>query len=229
MMNRRLSMHVGLFAAGWLALALLGAVSAADAPPGVKQYWDKDYSFGFQYPAGWKLRPFPEGEANRDLRVIAEAPDGGSLMVVIEKLEKTIDRADFDARSGKTAAVEKMARQTIEEIYRTISKNIRATGMKVGEVRDVSSRAAIKYYIATLHEMPNGRPIIVAGIHALPFGKPHRVDFIMTTPWNSAAKDQNEAMMMAFNSFYLLGENGPTGLAGPGQRAPGCTESNERC
>jgi hypothetical protein len=197
----------------FLALWFLSGIPAAEAQKGMKEYWDKDYNFTFRYPAGWKLRQLPEGETNREIRVITQAPDGGSLMVVIQKLKKPTGNP-----GDRAAAVEKMAQQTIDEIYRTISKNIQASGMKIGEIRDISSQAALKYYVSTLHAMKAGHPIIVAGIHALPFGKDFRIDFILTAPWDSAAKKENEAMMLAFNSFQLLGENGSS--ANPSDSRP---------
>lgn len=208
----------------WLALSLLfNGISVAEAQKEMKEYWDKDYNFAFRYPAGWKLRQVREGEANREIRVIAQAPDGGSFMVVIEKLQKPTEKAAFES-SGAGAAVEKMAQEIIDEIYRTISANIQATGMKIGEIRDISSQAAVKYYVSTLHQMKAGHPIIVAGIHALPFGKAYRVDFMMTAPWNRAAQKENEAMMLAFNSFQLIGEAGVGGGVAPEEQGTGAAK-----
>jgi hypothetical protein len=197
----------------FLALCLVSGIPLAQAQKGMKEYRDKDYNFTFRYPAGWKLRQLPEGEANREIRAVAQAPDGGSFMVVIQKLQEPTEKTAFESSRDRAAAVEKLARQTVDEIYLTISQNIQSTGMKIGEIRDISSQAALKYYVSTLHPMKAGNPIIVAGIHALPFGKAYRVDFMMTAPWNSAARKENEAMMMAFNSFHLIGENGAGGAA----------------
>jgi hypothetical protein len=213
-----------LCALSWLALSLLNGISVAEAQKEMKEYWDKDYNFAFRYPAGWKLRQVREGEANREIRVIAQAPDGGSFMVVIEKLQKPTEKAAFESSGDRAAAVEKMAQETIDEIYRTISANIQATGMKIGEIRDISSQAAVKYYVSTLHQMKAGHPIIVAGIHALPFGKAYRVDFMMTAPWNSAAQKENEAMMLAFNSFQLIGEAGAGGGMAPEGQGTGAAK-----
>lgn len=213
-----------LWTLSWLALSFLSGIPAAEAQKGMKEYWDKDYNFAFRYPAGWKLRQLPEGEVHREIRVIAQAPDGGSFMVVIEKLPKPTEKEAFESSGDRSAAVEKMAQETIGEIYHTISKNLQATGMKVGEIRDVSSRAAVKYYVSTLHQMKTGHPIIIAGIHVLPFGKAYRIDFMMTAPWNSAAKKENEAMMVAFNSFHLVGENRPGGAVAPDSQGTGSAQ-----
>jgi hypothetical protein len=204
-----------LWILSWLVVPVLAGPSVPQAQPRMKEYRDNDYNFVFRYPADWKLRQLPEGAANRDIRVIAQAPNGGSFMVVVEKVQNPADRADFEARGDRGEAIAKLARQTVSEIYQTISKNIQATGMKVGEIRDVSSEVAIKYYVSTLHEMKSGHPVIVAGIHALPYEKPYRVDFMMTAPWNRAAKKENDAMMMAFNSFHLVGESGSAAAPEP--------------
>jgi hypothetical protein len=204
-----------LWILSWLVVPVLAGPSVSQAQPRMKEYRDNDYNFAFRYPADWKIRQLPEGAANRDIRVIAQAAHGGSFMVVVEKVQNPAERGDSEARGDRTEAIAKLARQTVGEIYQTISKNIQATGMKVGEIRDVSSDVAIKYYVSTLHEMKSGPPVIVAGIHALPYGKPYRVDFLMTAPWNRAAKKENEVMMMAFNSFHLVGETASGGAVAP--------------
>jgi hypothetical protein len=78
--------------------------------------------------------------------------------------------------------------------------------MKVGERRDLSNEFGIKFYIATLNEMKNGKPIIVAGIHAFPFNKDYSVNFTMTTFYDPAATQENQRLTDVFNSFRLIGE-----------------------
>ena len=85
--------------------------------------------------------------------------------------------------------------------------------MKVGERRDLSNEFGIKFYIATLNEMKDGKPIIVAGIHAFPFNKNYSINFTMTTFYDPAAIQENQRLTDVFNSFRLIGEpqagNGP--------------------
>ena len=78
--------------------------------------------------------------------------------------------------------------------------------MKVGERHDLSNEFGIKFYIATLNEMKNGKPIIVAGIHAFPFNKDYSVNFTMTAFYDPAATQENERLAEVFNSFRLIGE-----------------------
>lgn len=177
----------------------------------VKDYWDKEYGYEFSYPAGWSLQEFPEGQANRDMRVLLQGPDSSSFMVVVEKLPKPFTREEFDASPDKHEVVEKLIQKTISDVYTTVSRNLQATEMKVGTVTDLSSETGIKYYISTLHTMKSGRPIIVAGIHEIPFSRDYRIDFIMTTFWDKTADKQNETLKTVFNSFHLVGGNGTTG------------------
>ena len=182
------------------------AAGAAQAQPGVKQYWDKEYGYEFEYPAGWALQEFPEGAAHRDMRVLLQGPSGSSFMVVVEKLPKPFNRDEFEADPDKRETVKGMMQQTVADVYATVSHNLKATGMKVGALTDLSTDFGIKYYISTLHAMKTGRPIIVAGIHEIPFSKNYRIDFIMTAFWDKAAEKQNEMLKAVFNSFHLIGE-----------------------
>ncbi len=200
----------------WVAFFTAGIAHGQEA---VKEYWDKEYDYEFSYPAGWKLEEFPEGQANRDMRVLLQGPNGSSFMVVVEKLPKPFTREEFDASPDKHEMVEKLIQQSIADVYTTVSHNLQATEMKVGTVTDLSTEQGIKYYISTLHTMKTGRSIIVAGIHEIPFAQNHRIDFIMTTFWNKAAEKENDAMKAVFNSFHMVGET--TGGPAGGPESPG--------
>ena len=178
----------------------------AHAQQALKQYWDKDYGYEFDYPAGWALQEFPEGQANRDMRVLLQGPNASSFIVVVEKLPKPFNREEFEANADKAGAVEKLMQQTVTDVYKPVSRNLKAGEMKVGSLTDLTTDIGIKYYISTLHSMKNGRPIIVAGIHAIPFSKNYRIDFIMTAFWDKGAEKQNEVLKIVFNSFHLIGE-----------------------
>lgn len=178
----------------------------ARAQPNLKQHWDKDYGYVFDYPAGWTLQEFPEGDANRDMRVLLQGPNGSSFMVVVEKLPKPLSRQDFEANPDKAGAVQKLMQQTVTDVYTVVSRNLNAVDMKIGAMTDLTTEAAVKYYISTLHGMKSGRPIIVAGIHTIPFSKNYRIDFIMTAFWEKSAEKQNEGLKAVFNSFRLVGE-----------------------
>jgi hypothetical protein len=182
------------------------AVAQAHAQSGVKQYWDKDYGYEFAYPAAWAMQEFPEGETNRDMRVLLHGPNGSSFMVVVEKLDKPVTRQEFEANPDKHGFVETLMQQTVADVYTPVSRNLKALNMKVGALTDLTSDLAIKYYISTLHRMKSGRPIIVAGIHAIPFSKNYRIDFIMTAFWEKSAEKQNDTLKTVFNSFRLIGE-----------------------
>lgn len=193
----------------WVAVVFFIA-GVAHAQEHIKDYWDKEYGYEFSYPARWALQKFPEGDADRDMRVLLQGPNGSTFMVVVEKLPKPFTREEFDASPDKHEVVEKLIQKTISDVYTTVSHNLQATKMKVGTVADLSSETGIKYYISTLHIMKSGRPIIMAGIHDIPFSQGYRIDFIMTTFWDKAATKQNETLKTVFNSFHVIGENDTT-------------------
>jgi hypothetical protein len=178
----------------------------ASAQMNVQEYYDRDYGYVFQYPASWKLQRLPEGDANKDIRLLLQGADGSSFMVVIDKTKTTLKKTDFENGSERTKRVGAMMQQTITQIYQSISESIKAVNMKVGERRDLSNEFGVKFYIATLNEMKNGKPIIVAGIHAFPFNKDYSVNFTMTTFYDPAATQENERLAEVFNSFRLIGE-----------------------
>jgi hypothetical protein len=172
----------------------------------LQEYYDRDYGYVFNYPVGWKLQSMPEGNANKDIRLMLQGPNGSDFMVVVDKTRQTLRKTDFEDESDRTRQVDEMIQQTIVQIYQVISDSIKAVNMKVGERRDLSNDFGIKFYIATLNTMKEGKPIIVAGIHAFPFNKDYSINFTMTTFWDPAAKQDNEMFTEVFNSFRLMGE-----------------------
>jgi len=196
-----------------LVLLALIKSSPVSAQEGLEEYFDRDYGYVFQYPASWKLQTLPEGDADRDMRLLLQGPEGTSFMVVVDKTKTVLKKTDFENSAEQTQRVNAMIEQIITQIYQSISKSIKAVNMKVGERRDLSNEFGIKFYIATLNEMKNGKPIIVAGIHAFPFNKDYSINFTMTTFYDQAATQENQRLTDVFNSFRLIGEpqagNGP--------------------
>lgn len=185
----------------------------ASAQGDLKEYFDRDYGYMFQYPAGWKLQTLPEGDADRDMRLVLHDTEGTSFIVVVDKTKAVLKKTDVENSTEQTQRVSAMMEQTIKQIYQSISESIKAVNMKVGERRDLSNEFGIKFYIATLNEMKDGKPIIVAGIHAFPFNKNYSINFTMTTFYDPAAIQENQRLTDVFNSFRLIGEpqagNGP--------------------
>ena len=198
--------HFWLWTCSLLVVLALIKSHPASAQMNVQEYYDRDYGYVFQYPASWKLQRLPEGDANKDIRLLLQGADGSSFMVVIDKTKTTLKKTDFENGSERTKRVGAMMQQTITQIYQSISESIKAVNMKVGERRDLSNEFGVKFYIATLNEMKNGKPIIVAGIHAFPFNKDYSVNFTMTTFYDPAATQENERLAEVFNSFRLIGE-----------------------
>ena len=204
--KRNLAKHLVLWTSIWLVVLLLVKSRPVHAQMDLQEYYDRDYGYVFNYPAAWKLQSMPEGNANKDIRLMLQGPNGTDFMVVIDKTRQTLRRTDFEGESDRTRQVDQMIQQTITEIYQVISGSIKAVDMKVGERRDLSNDFGIKFYIATLNTMKGGKPIIVAGIHAFPFNKDYSINFTMTTFWDPAAKQDNEMFTQVFNSFRLKGE-----------------------
>jgi hypothetical protein len=193
-----------------LLVVLMLAIFQPAHGQSVREYNDREYGYSFKHPTTWKLQPMPEGEANKDIRVMLQGPNSSSFMVIVDSTQKTLKKTDFENPADRTQRVGEMMQQTIAQIYRTISANIKALDMKVGERRDLSNSAGVKYYVATFHTMKAGKPIIVAGIHAFPFDKDYSINFTLTSFWDPAATQENEMLTEVFNSFRLMGEP-PTG------------------
>ena len=203
-MKSRFSVPKSAIIAGSLFFAALATEEIAGAQIKSKEFHDKQYGYSLQYPAGWRLIPRPEGEANPNVRFVLQGIEGSSFMVVVEpREEKTVKQESAEKQKELVA---QLMTQTIEQIYRRITLNLKATVMTVGERRDLSNEIGHKFYIATLHKMPTGKPIIVAGIHALPFGKNYSINFIMNAFWDGEAGDGEKVLLGVFNSFHLAGE-----------------------
>jgi len=199
------------------------SVWAASAPPQAKmeEFSDAEYGYSFHYPSGWRIKRLPEGDANKQIRVRLEGPNGSSFMVVMDKADQKITKEEFQADTQAKELVERMMRDTIEQIYKTISRNIKATNMTVGDQEDLSNDSGIKFYVSTLHTVANGKSIIVAGIHAFPFSKDYTLSFIMTAFTEKTAKAEINRLVFVFNSFHLSSEPSTTEVhPGPAARAP---------
>jgi hypothetical protein len=200
-----------------LLLVLLPArFQPANAQLNVQEYYDREYGYFFKHPTTWKLQRMPEGDANKDIRVMLQGPNNSSFMVIIDRTQGILKKTDFENPANRTQQVGELMEQTIAQIYRTISTNIKSLDMKIGERRDLSNDVGLKFYLATFHTMKEGKPVIVAGIHAFPFDKDYSINFTMTAFWNPAATEENERLTEVFNSFHLMGEPQTSrGLAKP--------------
>ncbi|MET0501764.1 MAG: hypothetical protein ABW172_09620 [Candidatus Binatia bacterium] len=206
-----------------LVVLLLLQFQQVHAQTNVQESYDREYGYMFSYPASWKLRRLPEGDANQDIRLVLQGPNGGTFTVVIDKTKKITKRTEFENDADRTRRVGEMMQQTIGQIYQSISESIKAVNMKVGEQSDLSNDFGIKFYLATLHTMKQGKPIIVAGIHCFPFDKDYSVNFTMTTFWDPAATEENDTLAQVLNSFRLVGEPQADGNAtrpGGGKQSP---------
>jgi hypothetical protein len=198
---------VGLSSA---TLVFTQAVPAAEREN--KEFVDKEYGYSFKYPLGWPIRQLPEGDAHRDVRVMLQGPNGSSFTVIVEQVGKKTSKEEFRSSLELKERVDALMTQTLEQIYKSIAESIKAIDMSVGERRDLSNEAGIRFYLSTLHKMPAGKPIIVAGIHAFPFKKDYAVSFVLSAFWDATATREQEVLTAVFNSFRLVGE--PANAAG---------------
>jgi hypothetical protein len=190
----------------WIVPWLVLVPTSAQTPPKVEEFVDPDYGCSFRYPVEWKIRTLPEGRANQDIRVILQGPGGSSFTVVVERIGQ-VTPPHVASTPGHNERVEAMMSQTLEQTYKSISRNLKAKSMVVGERHDLSNEVAIKYYLATLHHRQAGKSIVVAGIHALPYEKDYSINFVMTAFWTPAASEEQEILTAIFNSFRLVGES----------------------
>ena len=185
-----------MLAAGYGSAENLGSLS---------EFRDDKFGYRFFYPTDWKLETLPEGESNQTVRLRLRGVAGSSFLVVIENTARPLSKSEFQADPNADKRVQSMMRETLEQTYRSISKNLGALAMQFGEKRNLSDESAVKYYLATLHAMKTGSPVIVAGVHAYPYSKDYSVNFIMTA-FHRGNAEENQILMVVFNSFRLLDE-----------------------
>lgn len=184
----------------------MSSTVTAESEDSLKKFHDREYGYSFGYPEVWQLQSLPEGAVDENMRVMLQGPNGSSFMVVVEKATKKITKEEFQANRERKKYVTTLISQVIEQIYKRISQNVKATEMAVGEQRDLSNQIGVKFYVATLHRLPAGKPIIVAGIHAFPFAKDYSVNFLMTALWDGEMTKETQTLTAVFNTFQLLGE-----------------------
>ena len=189
-----------------LLYAAMGRIYAASAPAKMEEFADQEYGYAFQYPAGWVIRRLPEGVANKDVRVKLQGPNGSSFTVIVDRTDKRLNKEEWLGNAKRKEVVEKMIADTVEQVYKSISRNLGAVDMTIGEQHDLSNDLAVKFYIATRHAIAGKSPVIVAGIHTFPFGKDYALNFLMTAFQDKTTEAGMTELTFVFNSFHLIGE-----------------------
>ena len=189
-----------------LLYAAMGRIYAASAPAKMEEFADQEYGYAFQYPAGWVIRRLPEGVANKDVRVKLQGPNGSSFTVILDRTDKRLNKEEWLGNAKRKEVVEKMIADTVEQVYKSISRNLGAVDMTIGEQHDLSNDLAVKFYIATRHAIAGKSPVIVAGIHTFPFGKDYALNFLMTAFQDKTTEAGMTELTFVFNSFHLIGE-----------------------
>lgn len=180
-------------------------VAAGNEEERMAEFFDEEYGYRFKYPVAWKIQKLPEGQANKDFRVMVFGPAGSSFMVIVEPLEQQTAKENFNTGQERKSRVDDLISQTIEHIYQTVSRNVHATKMTIGERSDLSNDKALQFFISTLHTRPEGKAVIFAGIHAFPFAKKYSVNFLMTAFLDESKATDNTLSLVVFNSFRITG------------------------
>jgi hypothetical protein len=186
-----------------LLFVLATAHGVAQERDKLSEFKDEAYAYRFLYPADWKLESLPEGEKNPAMRVRLRGPSGSSFVVIVERTGKPLSQLEFQADPKAENRIQAMMRQTLEQTYRSISKNLGALAMKTGDRLNLSDDHAVKFYLATLHPMKTGSPVVVAGTHVYPFAKDYSINFVMTA-FHRGNAAESQLLTAVFNSFRML-------------------------
>jgi hypothetical protein len=189
-------------------LALSATAGSGEEARNLKEFQDDQYAFRFLYPADWQLDVMPEAGQNPGMRVRLRGPAGSSFVAIVENTGKSLSRMEFERDGKSQERVQAMMRQTLQETYRSISRNLGALSMKTGETLNLSDERAVKFYLATLHPMKSGSPVVVAGTHVYPFSKDYSINFMMTALHRGIAAE-NQLLTAVFNSFRMIDRNAP--------------------
>jgi hypothetical protein len=189
-----------------VALAFPAQPGSGQETPRLKEFKDEQFAYRFLYPADWRLEIAPEGEKEPGIRARLHGPAGSSFIAVVENTGKALAKAEFERDDKSQERVEAMMRETLQQTYRAISKNLGAVSMKTGETLNLSDQDAVKFYLATLHAMKKGAPVVVAGTHVYPFSKDYSINFLMIALHRGVAAE-NQLLMAVFNSFRMTNGN----------------------
>lgn len=184
-------------------LLALAAAAGAQQSGKPREFRDEEFGYGFLFPAEWKIEPFPEGKLSAGLRVRLAGPRGSSIVAIVERSPEPLSKVAFQSEREPEKRVQAMIAEALDRFYRPVGKNLGALAMKVGEKRNLTDDDAIRFYIATLHPMKTGRPVVVAGTHAYPFSKDYSIKFVLTA-FNEGDTAESRILTAVFNSFRLL-------------------------
>jgi hypothetical protein len=175
----------------------------------IAEYTDNEYGYAFQFPSDWKmLKNPPRGEAG-EVRVVMKSPKAATLMAIAGKIGKSISKQAFINNPHSNAIVDAMINNTIDSVYKKTSRDIGATRMVVNEKRAAPSEMAVNFFISTMHFVQQDQgelPVMITGIHYIPFEKDYIIAFLIISPIDPKATDENETIKRVLNSFHLVGE-----------------------
>jgi len=183
----------------------------------IVEYTDNEFAYAFQYPSTWKIQPTPPpGEAGEVRVVVQSATKRSNVMAIVGRHGNSITRAHFETSPKRGEVINALIDLTVEQVYKKMSNTIGASRIIVSERRELASDVGIKFYIATANVITGKGVLGVAGQHIMPFEKDYVVTFLMITPVDPKATEENETLTNVFNSFHVAGER----PRGPGATVP---------
>jgi hypothetical protein len=190
-----------------IMLFLAAGIEDAWSDPASLQYHDSEYGFAFQFPAEWRLQTQVETSSLGKVRALVKHPTKPIFFAaVVGQLGTSVSKAAFANNPNSKQIVAGMIDFTIDEVYKKAAQSQNFKNIKVTDTQQVSSVAAIEFYIATFSIFENS-VVSMAGLHAVPFEKPYMVSFIEVSPVDPEAAADNDLLRRTFNSFHIDGES----------------------
>lgn len=194
---------------GW-ALKPLGVAIAQPfdsvAETSLKEYVDQQYQFAFQFPADWKIEKSPAPAEAGEVRAIISHPRKPiRVIAIVRRLDSAFTKREFESSLNSDGIMEAIMELTLDRVYKKSSQDVGAERMVVSEKRSLPSEAGAKFYISTALTKGNVT-MRSAGTHIVPFEKSYMITFLMISPVDQSASEDNETITKVFNSFHVLDE-----------------------
>ncbi|HZP36126.1 MAG TPA: hypothetical protein VFE48_06485 [Methylomirabilota bacterium] len=187
-----------------LLLATLVACPAAAAADGATtEYVDPQYRFGFRYPADWQKEQVPTpGEAGVVRLAAKSATKPLFVLAIVTPIASAITREEFERRPDRDGLVDEMIRQSLQQVYGKMSRDLSASRMVVDASERRAFDAGIGFSIHTTHTTAAG-PTTVAGTHVVPFGERYVVTLLVVARGAAASPTEAETRRRLLDSLRL--------------------------
>ncbi len=199
-MIRRLRRRLG----SAVLLAILAAVPApAGADEATTEYVDPQYRFGFRYPSDWQREPVPTpGEGGAVRLAVKSTAKPLFVLAIVTPIAPAITREEFERRPDRDGLVDEMIRQSLQQVYGRMSRDLSASRMVVDASERRAFDAGIGFSIHTTHTTAEG-PTTVAGTHVVPFGERYVVTLLVVARGAGASPAEAETRRRLLDSLRL--------------------------